>query len=161
LTEFIPKIDNFSDTTIDAKAHMWQGQYEYLSIDIEIKRTDSLFVKDFKVIPTIKDKKFFPEFIQYEMHSYYFEKNGKLKTGPYLKTYSAKVFDQLPTDNRQTNIDRRFIKYKAFYQSNKQIKFEEFTADITVILINQIGQEIELKRKFDFYGKRNCRFSIH
>jgi hypothetical protein len=149
-TEFVPKPDNSADTTIQATAHMWQGQYEYLSVDIEIKRTDSLFVKDF-----------FPEFIQYEMYSYYFEKDGKYKGGPYWKTYSAKDFEQLPADNRQTNKDKLFVKYTAFYHSDKQINFEEFTADIVVTLINQSGQEIKHKRKFDFYGERNCRFSAH
>lgn len=140
---------------------MWQGLYEYLSINIEIKRTDSLFVKDLKVIPTIKYKEFFPEFIQYEMYSYYFEKEEKYKGGPYWKTYSAKIFDQLPTENRQTNKEKQFVKYTAFYHSDKQIKFEEFSADIVVTLTNQSGQEIKHKRKLDFYGERNCRFSAH
>jgi hypothetical protein len=160
-TAFFPKLDTLADTTIQATAHMWQGQYEYLNVDIEVKRTDSLFVKDFKVIPTIKDKKFFPEFINYKMYSYYFEKDGKHKGEPYWKKYTAKNFDQLPADNRQTNKDKQFVKYTAFYHSNKQINFEEFSADIVVILINQYGQEIILKRKFDFYGERNCRFSVH
>lgn len=160
-TEFIPKADYSADTTIQATAHVWQGQYEYLSIAIETKRSDSLFVKDVNITPTIRAKEFFPEFIQYEMYSYYFEKEGKYKGGPYWKTYSAKSFGQLPTYNRQTNKDTMFVKYTAIYQSEKQINFEEFTADIVVTLINQSGQEILHKRKFDFYGERNCRFSAH
>ena len=160
-TEFISKADNSNDTAIQATARMWQGQYEYFSIDIKIKRNDSLFVKDIKIIPSLRGKKFFPNFFQYEMHSYYFEKEGKYQGGPYWKTYTAKVFDQLPTDNRQTNKDEHFVKYTGFYQSDEQIKFEEFSTGIIVTLINESGEEIKLNRKFDFYGKRNCRFSVH
>jgi hypothetical protein len=36
-----------SDTLITATATMWQGQYEYLGIDIYINRTDSLFCKKY------------------------------------------------------------------------------------------------------------------
>ena len=48
-TDYQPMKDksiDSSDTLISATARMWQGQYEYLGIDIYIKRTDSLFVKN-------------------------------------------------------------------------------------------------------------------
>lgn len=158
--EFIPKADNSGDTTIQATAHMWQGQYEYLSIDIEIKRTDSFYVKDIQVTPLQRGNKFLPNFNQYEMYSYYFEKEDT-QGRPLWQTYRAKTFDQLPTHNRQTNKADHFIKYTAFYQSDEQIKFEEFSADIIVTLIDKSGQEITHKKKIDFYGEQNCRFSVH
>lgn len=160
-TEYIPKAEFSPDSTIHATAHMWQGQYEYLSIDIEIKRTDSLFVKDIKVFPTINDKEFFPVFEHYEMYSYYFEKDGKYKGGPYWTIFSDKVFDQLPSYNRRTNIGDHFVKFKAFFQSQHQIDFEEFSAKIIVTLIDQSGHEFQHQRKFNFHGERNCRFSPH
>lgn len=160
-TDFLPKDENLPDSQVQASAHMWQGQYEYLTVDIRIMRTDSLFVKDFYVTPTIHNKKFFPEFIKYDMYSRSLEKNDKYKGKTNWKTYSEKIFDQLPTENRQTNIGEEFVKYSAFYNSTKPINFKEFSAEIIVVLIDKKGQEIKYKRKIDFYGKRDCRFSVH
>lgn len=160
-TEYNSLADNSADTTIQATAHMWQGQYEYLSIDLEIKRTDSLFVKDIQITPTIKDNNNFPALLQYEMYSYYLEPDGKYKGSMFWKTFSAKQFALLPAYNRQTNKDDYYIKYKAVYHSDNSINFEKFNADIIVTLSNQNAQEIKHTRKFVFSGERNCRFSVH
>lgn len=153
--------DANNDTTISATARMWQGQYEYLAIEIEIKRTDSLFVNSIAVTPKLGDEKFFPWFDNFEMYSYYYEKEGKYKGGPYWKAYFADTFDKLPTENRQTNKNRSFIKFTAHYNSERAIKFKYFSADIEVQLIDKLGQLIKLNRHNEFYGEREGHFSVH
>lgn len=140
---------------------MWQGQYEYLAIDIRIERTDSLFVKNILVIPTLKKEKFFPWFDHFVMYSFYYETEGQYIGGPYWKDYFADTFDKLPQENRLTNKDNSFIKYTAHFNSDRAINFEEFSADVEVLLADTSGQTITLKRHFDFSGKRECYFSVH
>ena len=159
------KLIDSSDTLITATARMWQGQYEYLGIDIYIKRTDSLFVKNILVTPSLKNQKFFPVFHHFLMYSYYFEKEDTTQNSPYWKDYFADKFDQLPIENRKTNINTKlgnsFVKYEAHYNSTKAIKFEKFSADIEVLLVDKKGQLINLKNHFDFLGKRETHISAH
>lgn len=154
-----------SDTLITATARMWQGQYEYLGIDIYIKRTDSVFVKNISVRPTLKNENFFPVFHNFWMYSYYYEKEDTAKISPYWKDYFADTFDQLPIANRKTNINTKtgnlFIKYEAHYNSTRDIKFENFAAEIEVSLVDKEGQLINLKKHFAFAGKRETHFSVH
>lgn len=167
-TDYQPMKDksiDSSDTLISATARMWQGQYEYLGIDIYIKRTDSLFVKNISVIPTLKNENFFPVFHHFMMYSYYYEKEDTAKTSPYWKDYFADTFDQLPIENRKTNINTKlgnlFVKYEAHYNSTKAIKFENFAADIEVLLVDKKGQLINSKKHIEFVGKRESHFSVH
>lgn len=157
-TDFRPEVDNSADTTIQATAHVWQGQYEYMSIDVKINRTDSMFVKNIQITPTIRGEEFYPEFKRYEMYSYSLEKN---QSGPYWKRYPADRFELLPKDNRQTNIGEHPVEYSAFYTSKRHIHFREFSATIIVTLINNTQQEIKYNRVFNFTGNRNCRLSVH
>lgn len=152
---------NNSDTTISATARMWQGQYEYMGIDIEIKKTDSRFVKNISVTPAIPNEKFFPWFDHFVMDSYYYQSEGKYKGGPYWKDYYAKTLDQLPTENRRTSKNNLFVKYTAHYNSKTPIKFRNFSANIEVLLVDSLGQTATHKRHFDFYGERECIFSVH
>lgn len=167
-TDFKPKKDHSfdsSDTLITATARMWQGQYEYLGIDIFIKRTDSLFVKNISVTPRLKNGNFFPVFHHFLMYSYYYEKEDTVKTSPYWKDYFADTFDQLPTENRTTNIFTKtgnlYVKYEAHYNSTKAIRFENFAADIEVLLVDKNGQLINSKKHIEFVGKRESHFSVH
>ena len=88
---------------------MWQGQYEYLGITIQINRKDSLFVKGMIVKPSLVDDTFYPWFDHYSMYSYYYgdDKNlgykGQYQTGNYWQDYFANTFEKLPAENRKTN----------------------------------------------------------
>ena len=135
---------------------MWQGQYEYLGIDIEIKRQDSLFVKSIKVKPFRKDGKFYPWFAHFVMNSYYTGRGQSLgnedSEGIYWEDYFADKFQDLPKQNRRTNKNESFVTYTAHYNSEKSIDFEDFSADIQVQLVDNKGKEIRLERHFDFHG---------
>ncbi len=144
---------------------MWQGQYEYLGIDIKIKRKDSLFVKNIIVKPFRKDGEFYPWFSDFAMNSYYTGNGQSLGNrgdkGIYWEDYFADKFQELPKENRRTNKNDFFVTYTAHYNSEKSIDFENFSADIQVELIDREGKEIKIERHFDFHGKRYCRFSPH
>jgi hypothetical protein len=158
-TTYLPITDKLvtnADTTINAQARMWQGQYDLLGIDIEIRRSDSLFVENIKVNPSRRDAKFFPEYDYFIMHSYYNDEN---KTE--WKNFRANTFQQLPAENRTTNRDSSYVTYTAQYKSNKPIKFESFSAEIEVLLRDTAGNTIKHKRNFDFYGERDCYISAH
>jgi len=146
---------------------MWQGQYEYLGITITVNRSDSLFVKRIVVKPSLGDDKFYPWFDHFSMYSYYYgdQKNlgykGQYDGGYYWQDYFAKDFDELPKENRRTNKGGSFVSYTAHYNSEKSIDFENFSADVEVLLLDKFGETVTHNRHFDFHGKRKCRFSAH
>src|SRR5688572_13570063 len=146
---------------------MGQGQYEYLGIEIQIKRSDSLFVNNVLIKPTLKKGKFYPKFSHFSMYSFYYGDSetlgykGQYEQGEYWQDYLANTFDKLPRENRQTNKDRSYITYTAHYNSEKSIDFEDFSADVEVQLIDKLGNTVIHKRHFDFHGERECRLSAH
>lgn len=156
-----------SDTTISASARMWQGQYQYLGIEIQIKRNDSLFVKSVSIRPALTNDAFFPKFNHFTMYSYYTGNQdtsgykGQYEDGAYWQDYLADTFDKLPRNNRQTNKGSSYITYTAHYNSEAPINFKTFSADIEVLLINRHGNTISHRRHFDFKGEKKCQFSAH
>lgn len=146
---------------------MWQGQYEYLGIKIQIKRGDSLFVKNVSIKPSLKKGKFSPTFDHFTMYSYYYgdpettSYKGEYNQGEYWQDYFADSFNNLPKENRQTNKGNINMTYTAHYNSKKSIDFEEFSAEVEVQLIDKIGNTIIHKSHFDFFGKKKCRLSSH
>jgi hypothetical protein len=159
--------DNPVENTINVTARMWQGQFEYLAITITINRTDSLFVKDIIVKPSLGDRKFFPAFDHYTMYSFYYsdEENtdykGQAHAGYFWKDYTAKAFQNLPVDNRKTNKGSSFVSYTVNYNSEQSIDFERFFADIEVVLEDKAGDNSTLKNQVEFRGKKKCNFSVH
>lgn len=146
---------------------MWQGQYEYLGIEIQIKRNDSLFVNTVLVKPALKKGVFYPKFNHFTMYSFYYGDpktlgyKGQYDQGEYWQDYLADTFDELPKENRQTNKRSSYITYTAHYNSEKPIDFEDFSVDIEVRLIDKGGNIISHRRHFDFHGERKCRLSAH
>ena len=156
-----------SDTTIDANAKMWQGQYEYLGISITINRRDSLFVKNIVVKPSLENDRFYPLFDHFSMYSYYYGDTnslgykGQYEGGYYWQDYSGNTFEKLPTENRKTNKGDSFVVYTVNWRSEKPINFENFSVDVEVLLMNQLGDPATHMRHFNFRGKKDCRFSAH
>ncbi|UTW67707.1 hypothetical protein KFE94_06230 [bacterium SCSIO 12643] len=146
---------------ISVTARMWQGQYEYLGIDIKINRFDSLAVKSISVKPKLENEEFHPWLDHYVMYSYYYEKEGNYKGGPYWKSYYADKFDLLPRGNRVTNKGNSLVKYTVHFNSKQKIDFDTFSADVLIELIDQKGGLIILDGQFEFAGERECYFSVH
>lgn len=145
------------DTTLTISASMWQGQYEYLALRINIRRLDTLFVKDISAKPTLNDQPFFPSLQGYEMNSYYYIG----KNGPFWGAYYSDTFEELPSDNRRTNKDNIYVTYTILYRSEKEIDFETFSTNITVVLVNNNGQNITCTKTYEFHGKHECHLSPH
>ena len=50
-TDFKIVLENTNEEIIDVNSDTWQRQYEYLNINITLKRDDSLVVKNIVVAP--------------------------------------------------------------------------------------------------------------
>ena len=145
---------------IELSAGIWQGQYEFIDINIRILGMDTLKVKNIIVKPTLKNREF-PKLRDYRMFSSYVIENGKLKKTKFKEQYIDINFKNLPEDIRKTNIGNDIVDYSITYSDKKNLDITDFTADVKVVLTNEFGKEIILERFFEFHGKEECYFSAH
>ena len=154
------KSKNLKDSGIEVNAGIWEGQYEFINFNIRIPRMDSLYVKNIIVIPLLK-KGAFPKFSDYRMFSNYIIEHGKLERKNYKEQYIETNFQNLPKEIRKTNIGNDIVDYSITYSDNKKINIINFSANVKITLTDKLEREITLETNYEFYGEKECYFSIH
>ena len=167
---------NSSETVFNTTTTVeYAGEY-YLNFSFTINRNDSLFVKDFKVIP-INETENFPKFDKYKMTSFLSEKD-ELKSPPRYNITYVKVspknelriddfysndFSLLPKYNRLTNIGSYHITYSTFFKSEDPIEIKSFEVLVIVELIDRFNRLTIEKETLKFSRVENCwnSFAFH
>ena len=159
-TNFKIVSENKTEEIIDVNSNIWQSQYEYLNINITLRRDDSLTVKNIIVEPTIKTGTF-PTFDNYQMITSYGFENKKLVKKKFKEIYTEKEFKNFPIKIRKTNHKDEKVFYSISYTNKEKLKINKYSAKIKVILLDENHNEIIIKRFVNFSGERNCYFSAH
>ena len=159
-TDFRIVSENTNEEIIEVNSDIWQSQYEYLNINITLRRDDSLVVKNIVVAPTIKTGKF-PTLDHYQMITSYLFEDKKLIKKKFKEIYTEKEFKNFPRKIRKTNHKDEKVFYSISYTNKEKLEINKYSAKIKVILLDENQNEIIIKRKVNFSGERNCYFSAH
>ena len=159
-TDFKLVSENKTEEIIDIYSNIWQSEYEYLNIDITLRRNDSLTVKTIIAEPTVKKGKF-PTLDHYQMITSYGFENKKLVKKKFKEIYTEKEFKNFPIKIRKTNHNDEKVFYSISYTNKEKLKINKYSAKIKVILLDENHNEIIIKRFVNFSGERNCYFSAH